>query len=76
MNALSGGSQSGPPHPETPTRLAAHSARNEILCTELSPSHDHLFLGMRDGTIDCYDLSRLQPSPYRIPNLWWEEEEM
>ncbi|KDN52257.1 hypothetical protein K437DRAFT_25519 [Tilletiaria anomala UBC 951] len=76
LNALQGGSQSGPPHPETPTRIAAHSARNEVICVELSPSHDHLFLGMRDGTIDCYDLTRLQPSPYRIPNLWWEEEEI
>ncbi len=31
---------------------------------------------MRDGTIDCYDLSRGLVSPYRIPNLWWEEEEI
>lgn len=65
-----------PPHPETPQRIAAYSARNQVLAIDLSPVHDHLFLGMRDGSIDAYDLSRLKLSPYRIANLWWEEEEI
>jgi syntaxin-binding protein 5 len=27
-------------------------------------------------TAESYSLERLCPSPYRIPNLWWEEEEI
>lgn len=71
-----GAGPSGPLHPDTPMRIGAHTARNSILCAEVSPLHSHLFLGLRDGTIDAYDLERLSPSPYRVPNLWWEEEEI
>lgn len=71
-----GAGPSGPLHPDTPMRIGAHTVRNSILCAEVSPLHNHLFLGLRDGTIDAYDLERLSPSPYRVPNLWWEEEEI
>ncbi|CAO1622319.1 unnamed protein product [Sympodiomycopsis kandeliae] len=64
------------PHPDTPTRIAAHVARNTITTLHLSPSHSHLFVGLRDGTVDTYDLERLHGSPYRIPNCWYEEEEL
>lgn len=46
------------------------------MCVELSPAHSHLFLGLRDGTVDTYDLERFSPSQYRIPNLGYEEEEI
>lgn len=57
-------------------RVAAFTARNNVLCLELSPAHSHLFLGLRDGTVDTYDLERFSFSPYRIPNLGYEEEEI
>lgn len=75
-SASTGQSHTGPPHPDTPMRVAAYAARNKVMCVELSPSHSHMFLGLRDGTIDTYDLERFSPSPYRVPNLWWEEEEI
>jgi syntaxin-binding protein 5 len=76
QTTTSGAGPSCAAHPDTPMRIAAHTARNGVICVEVSPLHDHLFLGLRDGTIDAFDLSRLCPSPYRIPNLWWEEEEI
>ncbi|PWN88295.1 hypothetical protein FA10DRAFT_268495 [Acaromyces ingoldii] len=75
-SGTSGGGLSGPPHPDTPMRVGAYSTRNSVLCIEASPAHSHLFMGLRDGTIDTYDLERMSPSPYRVPNLWWEEEEI
>ncbi|PWN49168.1 hypothetical protein IE53DRAFT_369993 [Violaceomyces palustris] len=75
-SASSGSSYTGPPHPDTPARVGVHSIRNKVISIELSPSHSHLFLGLRDGTVDTYDLERFCPSPYRVPNLWWEEEEI
>ncbi|CEH18691.1 Tomosyn and related SNARE-interacting proteins [Ceraceosorus bombacis] len=63
-------------HPDTPMRIHAHSARNSVTCIETQPGHAHLWIGLRDGTVDAYDLDRLHLSAYRIPNLWWEEEEI
>lgn len=76
QTTTSGSGPSSATHPDTPMRIAAHTARNGVICVEVSPLHDHLLLGLRDGTIDAFDLDRLCPSPYRIPNLWWEEEEI
>lgn len=64
------------PHPDTPSRIAAWVARNSVTALHLSPSHSHLLQGLRDGTVDTYDLDALHPSPYRIPNLWYQEEEL
>lgn len=64
------------PHPDTPTRIAAMTARNAITTLHLSPTHSHLFIGLRDGTVDTYDLDRLHSSPWRAPNCWYEEEEL
>lgn len=75
-STTTGAGPSGPLHPDTPMRIGAQTARNSILCAELSPLHSHLFLGLRDGTLDTYDLERLCSSTYRVPNLWWEEEEI
>ncbi|KAH9466917.1 hypothetical protein Pst134EB_001959 [Puccinia striiformis f. sp. tritici] len=33
-----------------------------------------MFLGLEDGTVDCFDLDRGIISPYRIRNLWFEQE--
>ncbi|KAI3481436.1 hypothetical protein L1887_56138 [Cichorium endivia] len=75
-SASTGHSITGPPHPDTPQRVGVHSVRNKVICVEVSPAHSHMFLGLRDGTVDAYDLERMCPSPYRVPNLWWEEEEI
>ena len=64
------------PSSDAPMRVAIHSARNQVLCTEVTASHSHLFLGLADGTVETYDLERLVPAPYKIPNLWWHEEEV
>uniref|UniRef100_V5ESS1 Lethal giant larvae (Lgl)-like C-terminal domain-containing protein n=1 Tax=Kalmanozyma brasiliensis (strain GHG001) TaxID=1365824 RepID=V5ESS1_KALBG len=74
--ASTGHSITGPPHPDTPQRVGVHTVRNKVLCIEVSSAHSHMFLGLRDGTVDTYDLERMCPSPYRVPNLWWEEEEI
>ncbi|PWZ00244.1 hypothetical protein BCV70DRAFT_200398 [Testicularia cyperi] len=74
--ASTGHSLTGPPHPDTPQRVGVHTARNRVTCIEVSSAHSHVFLGLRDGTVDTFDLERMCPSPYRVPNLWWEEEEI
>ena len=61
---------------EPPVRAMAHSARSSIMAIDLSASHSHLFLGYRDGCVECLDLERLCMSPYRIPNLGLEAEEL
>jgi syntaxin-binding protein 5 len=46
-------------------------------CIETTPSHSHLFLGGKDGTVDLYDIDRGVLSPHaRIPNLWLAQEEI
>lgn len=50
-----GSGPTGPLHPDTPMRIGAYTARNSVLCMEVSPLHNHLFLGLRDGTIDAYE---------------------
>jgi len=63
IERLSGGSAAGlgpvfaggTLHPDTPLRIAAHSARNGITCVEVQPGHAHVFLGLRDGTVDAYE---------------------
>lgn len=72
-------SHGGAPAPtsaDVPLRLGIHTARNRVLCTEVSPTHSHLFMGLADGTVDAYDLERFAPASHRIPNLWWNEEEI
>ncbi|SNX84968.1 uncharacterized protein MEPE_03677 [Melanopsichium pennsylvanicum] len=75
-SASSGHSVTGPPHPDTPQRVGAHTVRNKVICIEVSNAHSHMFLGLRDGTVDTFDLERICHSAYRISNLWWEEEEI
>lgn len=75
-SAATGHSITGPPHPDTPQRVGMHTVRNKVICIEVSSAHSHMFLGLRDGTVDTFDLERMCPSPYRVPNLWWEEEEI
>lgn len=75
-SASTGHSITGPPHPDTPQRVGAHTVRNKVMCIEVSSAHAHMFLGLRDGTVDTFDLETMRSSPYRVPNLWWEEEEI
>lgn len=75
-SASTGHNITGPPHPDTPQRVGVHTVRNKVICIEVSSAHSHMFLGLRDGTVDTFDLERMCPSPYRVPNLWWEEEEI
>ncbi|KAG0146917.1 hypothetical protein CROQUDRAFT_77161 [Cronartium quercuum f. sp. fusiforme G11] len=59
-----------------PFREFSHSIRSVVMCFAISPAHSHLFLGLKDGTIDCFDLDRGVTSPYRIRNLWLEHDEL
>lgn len=59
-----------------PSRQSTHSIRSIVMCFAVSPAHSHLFLGLKDGTVDCFDLDRGVTSPYRIRNLWLEHDEM
>ncbi|WFD33257.1 Lethal(2) giant larvae sro7 [Malassezia cuniculi] len=61
---------------DVPMRVGIYSARNNVLCAETSTVHNHLLLGLADGTVETYDLERFSASPYKIPNLWWHEEEI
>ncbi|MBW0465097.1 hypothetical protein O181_004812 [Austropuccinia psidii MF-1] len=58
----------------TPFRQHTHSVRSVVTCFATSPTHSHMFLGLKDGTVDCFDLEVGIVSPYRIRNLWLEHE--
>lgn len=45
-------------------------------CIEYIPTLSHIFIGCADGTVDTFDVERLGVSPYRIPNLWMEQDEL
>lgn len=45
-----------------PTRSLAWSARSTVTAIDCSPAHSMLILGLRDGTVDFYDLDRGHPS--------------
>lgn len=55
QSTTTGFGPSNPTHPDTPMRVGAHSARNGVICLEVSPLHDHLFMGLRDGTVDTFE---------------------
>ena len=61
---------------DVPMRVGIYSARSNVLCAETSTVHNHLLLGLADGTVETYDLERFSASPYKIPNMWWQEEEI
>ena len=61
---------------DTPMRVGIHSARNVVLCAEVTSVHSMLFLGLTDGSVETYDLERFSTTSFRIPNLWWNEEEI
>ncbi|KAF9290688.1 hypothetical protein BGZ74_000485 [Mortierella antarctica] len=50
-------------------RLFVRNARNIVTCMELLPGTNWLFHGLKDGTVDVFDVYRGQAVPYRIPNL-------
>ncbi|KAG0227796.1 hypothetical protein BGW42_002715 [Actinomortierella wolfii] len=50
-------------------RLFVRNARNVVTCMELLPGSNWLFHGLKDGTIDVFDVYRGQAVPYRIPNI-------
>ncbi|GJJ77021.1 hypothetical protein EMPS_09380 [Entomortierella parvispora] len=50
-------------------RLFVRNARSVVTCMELIPGTNWLFHGLRDGSIDVFDVYRGQAVPYRIPNL-------
>ncbi|KAF9950189.1 hypothetical protein BGZ72_008120 [Mortierella alpina] len=50
-------------------RLFVRNARNIVTCMELLSGSNWLFHGLRDGTVDVFDVYRGQAVPYRIPNL-------
>ncbi|KAI8599083.1 WD40-repeat-containing domain protein, partial [Dissophora ornata] len=50
-------------------RLFVRNARNIVTCMELLSGSNWLFHGLKDGTIDVFDVYRGQAVPYRIPNI-------
>ncbi|KAG0337701.1 hypothetical protein BG000_005081 [Podila horticola] len=50
-------------------RLFVRNARSIVTCMELLPGTNWLFHGLKDGTVDVFDVYRGQAVPYRIPNL-------
>ncbi|KAF9573702.1 hypothetical protein EC968_008218 [Mortierella alpina] len=50
-------------------RLFVRNARNIVTCMELLSGSNWLFHGLRDGTVDVFDVYRGQAVPYRIPNI-------
>ncbi|GAA98621.1 uncharacterized protein L969DRAFT_103974 [Mixia osmundae IAM 14324] len=63
-------------HRSQPTRYAVTSLRSDVTAIESTHVHSHLFIGFRDGSIDCYDLACARISGHRISNLWLEQEEV
>ncbi|KIO20138.1 hypothetical protein M407DRAFT_11057 [Tulasnella calospora MUT 4182] len=41
-----------------------------------SPLHSHAFIALQSGEIMTFDVDRLCPSPYVIPNAWLEHQEV
>ncbi|KAF9143368.1 hypothetical protein BGX30_000603 [Mortierella sp. GBA39] len=50
-------------------RLFVRNARSVVTCIELLSGSNWLFHGLKDGTIDVFDVYRGQSVPYRIPNI-------
>ncbi|KAF9952769.1 hypothetical protein BGZ70_000486 [Mortierella alpina] len=50
-------------------RLFVRNARSIVTCMELLSGSNWLFHGLRDGTVDVFDVYRGQAVPYRIPNI-------
>ncbi|KAF9190350.1 Lethal(2) giant larvae protein 1 [Haplosporangium sp. Z 767] len=50
-------------------RLFVRNARSIVTCMELLSGSNWLFHGLKDGTIDVFDVYRGQAVPYRIPNI-------
>ncbi|KAF9584423.1 hypothetical protein BGW38_006496, partial [Lunasporangiospora selenospora] len=50
-------------------RLFVRNARNIVTCMELLSGSNWLFQGLRDGTVDVFDVYRGQTVHYKIPNI-------
>ncbi|KAK9900591.1 hypothetical protein P389DRAFT_192855 [Cystobasidium minutum MCA 4210] len=59
-----------------PKRLLSHSMRSRVNCIENTPSLSHIFIACQDGCVDTFDVERGTISPYRIKNLWIEQDEL
>ena len=45
-------------------------------CVEYVPQLSHIFLGCQDGTVETFDVDRVSTSPYRVRNLWLDQDEL
>ncbi|KTW27292.1 hypothetical protein T552_02275 [Pneumocystis carinii B80] len=52
-----------------------HSIRGNVTCIGTDPSIDWLFIGLKDGTVDVWDIDRECIAPYKIANLYSEKYE-
>ncbi|KAF9900249.1 hypothetical protein BX616_002650, partial [Lobosporangium transversale] len=50
-------------------RLLVRNARSVVTCMELLSGSNWLFHGLKDGTVDVFDVYKGQPVSYRIPNI-------
>ncbi|KAF9654319.1 hypothetical protein BDM02DRAFT_3085840 [Thelephora ganbajun] len=53
-------------------RTATHKFSEEVTCITTSPSHEHVFLGLKSGRINAYDLLCSRVSPFGMPCAWNE----
>ncbi|KAK3067713.1 hypothetical protein LTS18_000967, partial [Coniosporium uncinatum] len=53
--------------------IASHSPPGTVTALHSDPTLDYAMLGMQNGDVLAYDLDRENIAPFRIPNLWKEE---
>lgn len=61
---------------QEPARWAVLSLRSAATCLEAPPAHAQAFIGFKDGTVNCFDVATAKVSPYLIPNLWQQQEDL
>lgn len=56
--------------------LAIYSCWIPFSFVETTPSLSHIFIACQDGSVDTFDVDRGVVAPYRIKNLWIEQDEL
>ncbi|KTW31251.1 uncharacterized protein T551_01323 [Pneumocystis jirovecii RU7] len=57
------------------TPSVIYSIRGYVTCVETDPCIDWLYIGLKDGTVDVWDIDRECISPYKIANLYTARHE-
>lgn len=56
------------------TMIASHSPYGTVTAMCTDPTLDYAFIGMQTGEVLAYDLDRENLAPFKIPNLWQEQD--